>query len=66
MCLTLKQVDASAGRELLMEVDDNILLNVGDPQGILNWELRHHQIYLLNVMIINLIKYIKLYVIKLF
>ncbi len=35
-----------------MEVDDNILLNVDVPQGLLDQQLRLHPIYSLNINII--------------
>jgi hypothetical protein len=46
-----------------MELDDSILLIVGDPQGILNWKLRPHPIHLLNIILS--INYIKFYIIRL-
>jgi hypothetical protein len=36
-----------ADHETLMEVDDNILLIVVDPQGILDEQLRTHPIHVL-------------------
>jgi hypothetical protein len=36
-----------AGHKTLMEVDDNILLIVVDPQGILDEQLRPHPIHVL-------------------
>jgi hypothetical protein len=42
-----------------MEVDGNILLVVGDPQGILDHQLRPHPIHLLNITI-NFNNFIKL------
>ncbi len=43
-----------AGHEVLMEVDDNIVLIVGDQQGILDQQLRPHIIHLLNIIITQL------------
>jgi hypothetical protein len=45
-----------------MEVDDNILLIVGDLQGILDQQLMPHPNHFLNIII--LINQIKLYSIK--
>jgi hypothetical protein len=39
-----------AGDEVLMEVDDNGAMIVGDPEGILGQKLRPHQTYLLNII----------------
>jgi hypothetical protein len=36
----LEEVWVQNGGEVLMEVDDSILLIVGDPQGILSQKLR--------------------------
>ncbi len=52
-----------AGHKALVEVDDNILLIVDDPQGILDQKLRPRPINLLNIVII-LFSYFKLYIIK--
>jgi hypothetical protein len=41
-----------AGHEVLMEIDNSILLIVGDAQGILDQQLRPHPIYSLNIVII--------------
>jgi hypothetical protein len=51
-----------------MEVDDNTSLIVVNPQGILDQQLRHRLIHLLNTFIIAfiLINYIKLYLLKFF
>ncbi len=40
-----------AGPKVLMEVDDNISLNVGNLQGILYGQLRPYQIQPLNIFI---------------
>ena len=45
-----------------MEADDTILLNFGDPQGILNQQLKPRLIRLINIIII-LIKDVVLYII---
>jgi hypothetical protein len=42
----------SAGHCVLIEVDSNSLLIVGDLQGILAWQLRYHPIKLLNIVFI--------------
>ncbi len=55
-----------AGHEVLKEVDDNILLIVGDLQEISDLQLRPHPIHLLNIatiVIFILINYIKLCII---
>ena len=41
-----------SGHEVLMEVDDNSVLIVGDLRGILGKELMLYLIHLLNIMII--------------
>jgi hypothetical protein len=48
----LKEVTVNASHEVLMEVDDNTSLIVGDPQGILDQHLSPHLILLLNNIII--------------
>jgi hypothetical protein len=35
-----------------MEIDDNILLIAGNPQGILNQQLKPHPIHVLNIIIL--------------
>jgi hypothetical protein len=62
----LEEVTVCTGYEVFMEVDDNILLIVGDPCEILDHTLRPHPIQLLNIIIISIIlKYILLdYLIK--
>ncbi len=40
------------GHKVLMEVDDNICLILGDLQGILDQQLRPRPIHLLNIIII--------------
>ncbi len=52
-----------AGREVLMEVDDNILLTVDGLQGILDQQFRPRSIHLLNILIIiTLINYITIFI----
>jgi len=46
----LEEVAVCAGHEVLIEVDDNILLIVGNLQGILDKQQRPHPINLLNIM----------------
>jgi hypothetical protein len=48
----LEEVAVHAGHEVLMEVDDNILRIVSNPQRILVQQLRPHAINLLNIIII--------------
>ncbi len=50
ICLTLKEVTALTGHQVLKEVDDNISLIVGDPQWIFDLQLRAHSIDLLNII----------------
>jgi hypothetical protein len=40
ICLSLEEVTVRAGHKVLMEVDDNISLIVGNPQGISDQQLR--------------------------
>jgi hypothetical protein len=61
----LEEFAVHAGDKVLMEVDDDIWMIVDDPQGILDQHLWHHLIPLLNIIIIELIYYIKLYIIRL-
>jgi hypothetical protein len=60
----MEEVAVHSGHEVLMEIERNILLTADDPQGILDQQLRPHPIPLLNIVIIRLIKFIKLYIIK--
>ncbi len=46
-----------------MEVDDNILMIVGGEQEILDQQLKHHPIHLINIIIIFTTDYIKFYII---
>ncbi len=52
--MSLEEVAVCAGHKVLAEDDDNIVPIVGDPQGILDQQLKPHTINLLN-NIINLI-----------
>ncbi len=45
----------SAGREVLVDVDDNSSLIVGNPRGILGHQLKHQPIYSLNIIFINVL-----------
>jgi hypothetical protein len=47
--MSLEEVTVNAGHEDLMEVDDNMSLIVDNPLGILDQQLRHHPIHLLNI-----------------
>jgi len=47
----MEEVAVHGGRKVLMEVDDNILMIVGDPRGILDEQLRPRLIHLLNNII---------------
>jgi hypothetical protein len=49
----MKEIAVHAGYEVLMEVDENILLIVGDPQGISDRQLRPYPIQLLKIIIIG-------------
>jgi hypothetical protein len=64
----LEEVAVRAGHEVSMKVDDNILLIVGDPQGILDQQLRTKQICILNIIIIiiTLIEFIRIYILLIF
>ncbi len=55
--LPMEEVAVHAGREVLMEVDDNILLIVGDPQGISVEQLRPHPNHFQYNFIIIILKY---------
>jgi hypothetical protein len=56
----LEEVAVRAGCKVLLEVDESILLIVGDPQQILDQQLGSHPISLLEVITlsINYIKYV--------
>jgi len=51
--------EASSDHDVLIEVDDNLLLIVGNPQGILGKQLKPHPIHLLNIVILLIPSYIK-------
>jgi hypothetical protein len=54
----LEEVAVRADHKVLIEVDDNIVLIVGDPQGILGQQLWPRSIDLLNtIMIMFIISY---------
>ncbi len=44
ICLNLEEVVVHTGRKVLMEVDNNISLIVGDARGILDQQLSFHPI----------------------
>jgi hypothetical protein len=46
--LSREEVGVYADHEVIVEVDDNIVLIVGNPQGILGQQLRPCQIHSLN------------------
>ncbi len=48
-CLSLEDVVASVCHKVSMEVDDNILLIVGDAQGILDQQLSTHPFHLIDI-----------------
>ncbi len=54
-----------AGDKVLIEVDDNIWMIPDDPLGILDQRLWYSLIPFLNIIIIELIYHIKLYIIRL-
>jgi hypothetical protein len=51
----LEKVGMGADHKVLLEVDDNTLLIVGDAQWILDQQLRSRPIHLLNFIILKLI-----------
>ena len=53
----MKETAKHAGHQVLIEVDYNILLIFGNPQGILGMQLRPHPIHLNFIIIITLINY---------
>jgi hypothetical protein len=55
----LEEVVACAGQEFLMEVDGNSALIVGDPEGILDLQLRPHPVCLLKINIIIILNNVK-------
>jgi hypothetical protein len=48
----LVEVGMDAGNKVLIDVDDNTLLAVGNPQLILDQQLKPHPIHLLIIIII--------------
>jgi hypothetical protein len=48
----LEEVAECAGQEVLVEIDNNILLIVVDPRGILDQHLSLHPIHLWNIIVI--------------
>jgi hypothetical protein len=54
----MEEVAMSAGREVSMKDDDNILLIVDDPQEILDQQFRPHPIHLLNINMTIILIYI--------
>ncbi len=50
--MSLKEVAMRAGHKVSMEVDDNVLLIVGDAQGILDQQLGPRQVHFFNIIII--------------
>ncbi len=53
----MEEVSLCAGHKVLLEVDDNSVLIVGDDQGSLTQKLRAHPVHLLNIITIMLIRY---------
>jgi hypothetical protein len=49
----LADVAVHADHDVLVKIDDNILLIAGDPQGILDHQLRPLPIHLLNISSID-------------
>jgi hypothetical protein len=47
--MSLDKVAMGAGHKVLMEVEDNISLTVGNPQGVLNQQPGPHPIHSLNI-----------------
>jgi len=62
----LEEVAVHADQKLLVGIDNNILLLVGEPQGIIYQRLSPHPIHLLNITITILIECINLFIIKSF
>jgi hypothetical protein len=52
--MSLDKVAMGAGHKVLIEVEDNISLIAGDPQGFLNQQPRPRPIHLLNITSIGL------------
>jgi hypothetical protein len=51
----LEEVTVHAGHKVLMEATNNISLVVGDPQGILDLQLKPYPMYLLDIITIIII-----------
>jgi hypothetical protein len=49
----LEEAAVHSGHEVLVEVDVNILLIVGNPKGILDQQLRPLPIHLSNIILIH-------------
>jgi hypothetical protein len=45
ICVSFEEVTVHASHKVLIEFEDNILLIVGNPQAILNQQLRPHPIH---------------------
>ncbi len=58
--LSLEEVVAHADHEVLMEIENNSVMIVGDPQGILGMQLRPYPIHISNVIVIILNTYTSL------
>jgi hypothetical protein len=50
ICLSVEEVAVRAAQEVLIQVDDNILQIVGNPQGTSDHHPRPHHICLLNII----------------
>ncbi len=66
VCLPSDKVTMHISHKVLMEVVNNILLIVVNPQGILDELLRPHPINLSNIIQVTLINQIKWYITELF
>ena len=55
-----------ASHKVLMQVDGKALLIAGNPQWILDQQLRPHLLHIFSIVIIASIDYLKLYIILLF
>jgi hypothetical protein len=55
--LSFEEVVVRVSHEVLMEVDDTVVLGVGDPQGILSEQVRPRLICLFDIIIIIIIKF---------
>jgi hypothetical protein len=50
ICVSIVKVAMRASHKVLMEVDDNISLIVGDQQGIFDQHLRPRPMHFLNIL----------------